>query len=181
MVETVKTSRKTGPRNVDWIAVHELWSEGHGAEWIAERFGLTTRYVQVRLSWIDSHFPPVAPVRFKAALARRLDEALAALERGESVEAERKAKALQAILRAATAVEEWIMDNDAAAKPAEPSQEANAHDDPRAELERRIAHLLDRELKRRAAGSGAAESGPDSGVAHDPGGAGDSPGEPGAQ
>jgi hypothetical protein len=161
MVENPRTRRKTGPRNVDWIAVHDLWTEGHGPDWIAERFGLTAHYVRVRLSWIDSHFPPTAPVRFKAALARRLDDALAALERGEPLEADRKAKALHSILRAAKAVEEWIMDNESAAQPAEPEPEATADDDPRAELERRIANLVAEEFKREpytptAGGAGAA-------------------------
>ena len=149
MVENLKTRRKTGPRNVDWIAVHDLWAEGHGPEWIAQRFGLTTHYVRVRCSWVDSHFPPAAPVRFKAALARRLDEALAALERGEPGEADRKAKALHSILRAAKAVEEWTMDNKTAAEPSQPEPEANADDDPRAELERRIANLVAAEFKRK--------------------------------
>jgi len=152
MVETDTKTPRRGPRGVDWIAVHDRWSEGRSAGWIAERFGLTTRYVSNRCSWIDNHFPPFAPVRFKAGLARRLEDAFSALERGEPVEAERRAKALLTILRAAKAVEEWTMTMDDAAQPAEATPEAKAEDDPRAELERRLGNLLDAELERRAAG-----------------------------
>lgn len=174
MVEKDSESTKVGRRMVDWMAAHDLWTQGHDAAWIADQYGVNRRTIADRCAWIDAHFPPFAPVRFKAALARRLDEALASLERGEAVEAERRAKALQAILRAATAVEDWIMDNDTAAKPAEPAPEANAHDDPRAELERRIAYLVAEEFKREPYTPGARGSGE---ATADRGDAGGEPGE----
>ncbi|MCR9128844.1 MAG: hypothetical protein NXI12_04925 [Alphaproteobacteria bacterium] len=178
MVEKDSENTKAGRRMVDWMAAHDLWTQGHDAAWIADQYGVNRRTIADRCAWIDAHFPPFAPVRFKAALARRLDEALVSLERGEAVEAERRAKALQAILRAAAAVEEWIMDNDTAAKPAEPAPEANAHDDPRAELERRLGNLLDHELKRRAARGGAADARSDAGSADGRSGGEDAAGEP---
>lgn len=155
MVEKDSETPKRGPRKVDWIAVHTRWSEGRSAAWIADQFGLQPATVSLRCGWIDTHFPPTAPARFKATLARRLEASQAALEAGEPIEAERQAKALLAIVRAAKAVEEWIMDNDAAETPADPGPEANAHDDPRAELERRIAHLVAEEFKREPYTAGA--------------------------
>lgn len=136
MVEEISRMQKQlrGPRNMDWIEIHDLWSAGHSPAWLAERFGLGQRYITERCAWVDNHFPPTAPVRFKAGLIRRLEAAVSAMERGEPAEAERAARALAAIIRAAKALEEWIMDTDTAAQPAEPTPEANAYDDPRAEL-----------------------------------------------
>lgn len=159
MVEKDTESPKRGSRGADWIAVHQLWAEGHDAAWIAAKFGLTRRYVSSRCGWIDAHFPPGAPLRFKAGLARRLEAALATLERGEAAEADRHAKALLTIIRAAKAVEEWTMDNRTAAEPAQPEPEAKAEHDPRAELERRINNLVAEEFKREPYTAGAERSG----------------------
>ena len=159
MVEKDTESPKRAPRGADWIAVHQLWAEGHDAAWIANKFGLTRRYVSSRCGWIDAHFPPGAPLRFKAGLARRLEAVVATLARGEAVEAERHAKALLTIIRAAKAVEEWTMDSKTAAEPAQPEPEANAQHDPRAELERRINNLVAEEFKRKPYTPGAERSG----------------------
>jgi hypothetical protein len=167
MVEQADASRRTGPRNVDWIAVYDGWSRGDSAEHLAARFGMQVKTVSLRCGWIDQHFPPGAPVRLIDSFAQVLDEAHALLESGEAVQAERRAKALSALVRAARALEDWTMDKRKPAggvKPGAAEHEESGDDDPRAELERRLRNLLHFERKRRAERSAAERGGGQAGL-----------------
>jgi len=97
-------------RRFDWIAIYEGWKRGRSAQALAREHGLGADTVALRCGWIDQNFPPGAPARLLVSFARRLDEAHQVLERGETVEAERRARALTALIRAARALEEWTME-----------------------------------------------------------------------
>lgn len=151
MVEIAKPKRKTGPRKVDWVSLYDGWTRGRSAESLAEEYGLVLKTVTTRCGWLDQNFPPGAPGRLIASFTRTLDAAYALLESGQPIEAERYAKAIQALLRAARAMEEWSMDRrkPVAQTATEKDAEVQIEDDPRAELERRLNRIFDFELKKR--------------------------------
>ncbi|MFW6412790.1 MAG: hypothetical protein ACOC0V_01510 [Oceanicaulis sp.] len=129
MVENTGEARRTGPRNVDWVAVYERWRANEEADVIATAFGLTVGTVEQRCKWLDQNFPAGTRVRTAHAFARRLEEAHAALIGGEAVEAERAAKAVYALVRAARAIEDWMkIESDAAAETAAGGSESDAFD-----------------------------------------------------
>lgn len=154
MVENVSERRKRQVYTADWAAIHERYLAGETEEALAEVYGLAPTTLKERCRWIARAFPPGAPMRMLAALIRRLEEAQAKLETGEALEAERRAKAVIALVRAARALESWSMDKPKTPRSAPSHQEADpTHEDPRVELERRLLHLLDYERKRQRGGS----------------------------
>lgn len=156
MVEQVTVRRRREVYTADWAAIHERYLAGESEVALAEVYGMAPTTLKERCRWIAQAFPPGAPMRVLAALIRRLEEAQAKLESGEPLEAERRAKAVTALVRAARALESWSMDKAKTPRSAPSHQEADpAHEDPRAELERRLLHLLDFELKQEGRGEGA--------------------------
>lgn len=151
MVEIAKPKRKTGPRNVDWVTLYEGWIRGRSADSLAEEYGLVLKTVTTRCGWLDQNFPPGAPERLIANFTRTLDAAHSLLESGKPVEAERYAKAVQALMRTARGIEEWTMDRRKPQGQAQPDQGPcePIEEDPRAELERRLNRIFDFELKKR--------------------------------
>ncbi len=102
---------------------------------------------------MENIFPPSAPTRLRAQLARRLGDALTTLLNGKALDAERQAKAVTAILRACRELENWTMESANSKTPDAPvsgPEVSSDYDDPKAELERRLLRLLDIERKRRA-------------------------------
>ncbi|XBQ16297.1 MAG: hypothetical protein ABL308_00105 [Oceanicaulis sp.] len=157
MVE-IKGRRRTGPRNVDWVAVYERWSAGERAGLIADEFGLQPDTVQQRCKWLDQNFPREARSRRAHGFSQALEEAHASLLSGDPAEAERRAKAVFALVRAARAIEDWAgeaPDRDTqgqSGRGGSGEEGAGEKSEARAELERRLARLKDAR-GRRGAGS----------------------------
>jgi hypothetical protein len=135
---------------VDWASLYERWQAGESEQGLAEAFNLVPETVKWRCRWIDKVFPRFGRVQMLASLVRRLEEADSALTAGEALDAERRAKAVLALIRAARALETWTMDG------SKPNAETPAGDTlsdgayARAELERRLLHLIDFEEKRQS-------------------------------
>ena len=158
MVENVSERRRRQVYTADWAAIHERYLAGESEEALSKIYGPAPSTLKERCRWITQAFPPGAPKRLLATLIRRLEEAQATLEAGEPLEAERRAKAVIALVKAARTLESWTMNTPKAPRSAPSHQEADpAHDDPRAELERRLLHLLDFELKQHGRSNGAGE------------------------
>ena len=128
-----------------WVAIYERWQAGQSARQIAKVFDISERKIALRCGWIDQHFPPGAPARLMTHFTRELDEARKVLDAGEGVDAERRAKAILALVKAARALEDWSMDKSKIADSATSSHEAAY--DPKAELERRLLEYAERERK----------------------------------
>lgn len=160
MVETDSESRRIGPRDTNWVALYDAWIRGASAEHLADTYGLAITTVTQRCGWLDQHFPPGQPVRMIASFTRNLDAARTLLDSGEPLQAERSAKALIALMRAARTLEDWTMDRDKPAADAAPKPEAEApidHEELRTALERRLQYLLELELKRQGDTGGGSE------------------------
>lgn len=158
MLKNLSERRRRQVYTADWAAIHERYLAGETEEALAKIYNLSPRTLKERCRWIAQAFPPGAPQRLLAALMRRLEEAQAKLEAGDALHAERQAKAVTALVRAAQSLENWTMKKPKTPRPAPSHQEANtAHEDPRVELERRLLHLLDYEFKRREQGEGAGD------------------------
>ncbi|MFP4518806.1 MAG: hypothetical protein ACLFQ5_05065 [Oceanicaulis sp.] len=95
------------PRRAPWALIYERWRDGESAAQLAPVYNLAESTVHERCRWIDNAFPPDAPARLRHRFADRLRRVEAALDRGEPLEAERRAKALTALIRAARALQDW--------------------------------------------------------------------------
>lgn len=140
-------------RRYDWIAIHEGWRAGQGAEHLAAAFGLKPKTITDRCGWIDQHFPPPAPARMIAELNRRLEAALAALDDGDAGKAERQAKTIAALIKAGRDLKHWsetMTANQTGGQPVACEEQAGDGPDYHAELERRLArlqeHLLSKDM-----------------------------------
>ena len=103
MVENISQRRRRQVYTADWAAIHERYLAGETEEALAKIYGLAPSTLKERCRWITQAFPPGAPTRMLAALIRRLEEAQARLEAGEALDAERRAKAVTALVKAARA------------------------------------------------------------------------------
>ena len=155
MVEMNPERRVRKIHTGDWAALYERFRHGEDPEALAEDFNLAPETVKSRCRWIENAFPTVEAIQKLITLRIRLERAEARLAGGEPLEAEREAKAILALIRAARALESWIMETSNSKTPAAPKSEpevSSDYDDPRAELERRLLRLLDVESKRRGLG-----------------------------
>ena len=89
------------PRQAPWALIYERRRGGESAADLARVYNLAESTVKERCRWIDNAFPPDAPARLRHRFADQLRAGEAALDRGEPLEAERHAKALIALIRAA--------------------------------------------------------------------------------
>ncbi|MGX6647071.1 hypothetical protein ACWCOP_03890 [Maricaulaceae bacterium MS644] len=163
MVE-IKDEQRPSPRKADWAALYERWRIGETPEDLALAYGLAPSNVRERCRWVERMFPPDAPARLRHRFARRLMAAEAALDAGSPLEAERRAKALVALVRAARALENWSEPQNAAAAEAEES--GGEPFDAGAELERRLLAQIRGE--RREALRAPADAGAKAGRAGEP-------------
>ena len=129
----------------DWVSVYEGWKDGHSAKHLSRRFGITAELIECRCSWLDQHLTPGTPQGLMAHFSRELDEARKVLDGGDGVDAERRAKALIALVKAARALEDWTLETSKTSN-ATPANEGHDYD-PRAELERRLLDYAERERK----------------------------------
>jgi hypothetical protein len=97
----------TSPRKVPWALLYERWRGGATAAQLAEAYNIAEQTVADRCRWIENAFPPDAPAHLRHRFTRRLRAVEGALDEGAPVEAERRAKALIALIRAARALEDW--------------------------------------------------------------------------
>ncbi|WP_273019540.1 hypothetical protein [Oceanicaulis sp. UBA2681] len=134
-------------RRYDWIAIHEGWRAGQGAEHLAEAFGLKPKTITDRCGWIDQHFPPPAPARMIAELNRRLEAALAALDAGDAGKAERQAKTIAALIKAGRDLKHWsetmTHTDKGGASAVNTEESAGDERDYYAELDRRLDRLAE--------------------------------------
>ena len=100
MVEETDETPPSG-RTADWASLYERWRRGEDPGALALAYGLAESTVVERCRWVTKMFPPDAPARLRHRFAARLRAAEAALDCGEPAEAERRAKALIALVRAA--------------------------------------------------------------------------------
>ncbi|MEQ8405713.1 MAG: hypothetical protein RKE49_11490 [Oceanicaulis sp.] len=123
------------PRQAPWAVLYERWRRGETAAQLAQVYNLSENTVHERCRWIDNAFPPDAPAVLRHRFTRRLRAVEAALDGGAPLEAERTAKALIALIRAARALEDWSEPEPAA----NAAQEAPSEPfDAKAELKRAL-------------------------------------------
>jgi hypothetical protein len=143
--------KQPGRGKADWAALYERWRGGDTAEALAQAFALSPVTVAERCRWLDQAFAPTDTMRLRHGFARGLVEAEAALGRGEAAEAERRAKALIALIRAARALEE-LADAETDAAAAAGGDFDDEPFDPKAELEAKIRRFIDAERRRSLSG-----------------------------
>jgi hypothetical protein len=139
MVEIADEARPS-PRKADRAALYERWRIGETPDELAQAYGLAPCTVRERCRWVERMFPPDTPARLRHRFAQRLMAAEAALDTGSPIEAERRAKALVALVRAARALENWSEPQHAASAGAEEGR--GEPFDAGAELERRLLEQI---------------------------------------
>ncbi|MGJ3231323.1 MAG: hypothetical protein ACFE0P_05965 [Oceanicaulis sp.] len=149
----VETSENTppSPRQVPWAQLHERWRHGETAAQLAQAYNLAESTVYERCRWVDNAFPPEAPAVLRHRFTQRLRAVEAALDGGAPLEAERKAKALIALIRAARALEDWS-EPALAAKPAQETRREPF--DAKAALKRALLERFKRARDKPAGGVG---------------------------
>lgn len=158
MVDKTDEKQVSGQgKRFDWIAIYDGWRLGQSAEGLAQTFGLKPSTITMRCSWLDQHFPPCAPRRRLAELNLLFDRAQADLESGDLAQAERRAKAVTALIRAGRALQDWSehMNTDVSDQTGAPDRETASSDthDYRAELAARL-HRLGANLQEKSADCG---------------------------
>ena len=137
-----------GASQADWSALYELWRGGAPPGQLADAFDISESVLVERCRWLDEAFPAQAPFTLRRQFMVQLHEAQAALEAKPPLEAERRAKALIALIRAARALEDWSQPEPAVSAAQETRGEPF---DVKAELKR---VLLERFRRERAAEGG---------------------------
>ena len=135
------------PRKADWPALYERWCEGEPAARLAADFNLQEKTIADRCRWLDNMFRRDDPAILRFRFTRRLHDAEAALDDGSVVEAERKAKALIALIRAARALQDWCEPEPAASAAQEAASEPF---DAKAALKRALFERFKQERDRRS-------------------------------
>lgn len=152
---------KTNARTVyaaDWAALFERFRHGEPPEVLAADFNLAVSTVETRCRWIEKAFPTRLQFQKLVSFRQALERAETLLTEGDPLKAEREAKALYALIRAAKTLESWTMEKPNSKTPGAPVSEPEVsehHDRARAELEARLLRLLHIESKRRSGGRGA--------------------------
>jgi hypothetical protein len=184
MVEKEGEGAKRQVYAADWAAIFQRWRAGEDEVVLAKAFDIRPDTVKSRCRWIDKAFPRLGRLQMQASLTARLEEAEAVLVKGQALEAERRAKAVFALIRAARALETWMRDD---AKPGPngmtpEEEELSDYEVSKAELERRLLRLIDFEERRQksadAAQRGEAEPRRDDTPGLDLGGVGETGSDP---
>lgn len=139
----VETSEKRAPPRRDWMAIREARRAGMSLEGLALREGIGVPWLKEGLQWVDRILPDSKTASLKVRLEAHLEDAEAALARGETAEAERRARAVSALLKAAMSVDDWARLAESARKTQTSEAQANAHTREALleELRRRLSRL----------------------------------------
>lgn len=103
----VETSEKRAPPRRDWLAIREARRAGMSLEGLSLREGIGVPYVKEGLQWVERILPASRTASLKARLEAHLEAAEEALARGETADAEKRARAVSALLKAAMSVDDW--------------------------------------------------------------------------
>lgn len=138
-------SRKidTTPKRRDWFAIREARRAGMSLEGLALKEGITPGYLAEGLSWLERLMPQNRTASLRARLEHHLGAAEALLADGKPLEAERQARAVSAMLKAASGVEDWARLAEAArnAERSEAQTHAHTREALLEELRRRLSRL----------------------------------------
>ncbi|MGP1274560.1 MAG: hypothetical protein ACQRW7_03975 [Caulobacterales bacterium] len=139
----VETSEKTSPPRRDWLAIREAHRAGMSLEGLALREGISSRYLKDGLVWADRIIPASRTASLKLRLEAHLEAAEAALARGETADAEKRARAVSALLKAAISVDDWARLAEIARKAETSEAQTHAHTREALleELRRRLSRL----------------------------------------
>jgi transcription elongation GreA/GreB family factor len=139
----VETSAKRAPPRRDWLAIREAYRAGMSLEGLALREGLGVTYLKEGLMWTERIAPATRTGSLKLRLEAHLEAAEAALARGEMADAEKRARAVTALLKAAMSVDDWARLAESARR--QEANEAQSHAHTREalleELRRRLSRL----------------------------------------
>lgn len=122
-----------------WPAMYAAWRAGASVPALAEKYGFNTAYLADGLRAAGRIWPDRLASALGAAMTRELLEAAGALEEGEPGTAEKRARALTALIKAAEALDGWRERAQAAAK-----DQAMAGIDARDKLEAERRDFLER-------------------------------------
>ena len=128
-----------------WVAIYAAWQAGCSSQELAQKFDLSARTIARKCGWMDRHMPIAPAARLRAEITRGLLDARRTLDTGDGISAERQAKAVVALVKAARALEDWTMNTSTTASSSETDEETTY--DPKAELERRLLDYEERERK----------------------------------
>lgn len=139
----VETSDKRSPPRRDWLAIREAYRAGISIEGLALREGLSTPYLKEGLGWVERISPASKTASLKQRLEAHLEAAEAALARGEMADAEKRARAVSALLKAAISVDDWARLAEIARKAETSEAQTHAHTREALleELRRRLSRL----------------------------------------
>ena len=139
----VETSDKRSPPRRDWQAIREAHRAGMSLEGLALREGLSATYLKEGLVWVDRISPASRTTSLKLRLEAHLEAAEEALARGETADAEKRARAVSALLKAAMSVDDWARLAELARKTETSEAQAHAHTREALleELRRRLSRL----------------------------------------
>ncbi|AZU04606.1 hypothetical protein X907_2083 [Glycocaulis alkaliphilus] len=139
----VETSEKRAPPRRDWLAIREAHRAGMSLEGLALREGITLQYLKDGLGWVERVSPASKTASLKVRLEAHLEAAEAALARGETADAEKRARAVSALLKAAMSVDDWARLAEIARKTETSEAQAHAHTREALleELRRRLSRL----------------------------------------
>ncbi|MFN3834301.1 MAG: hypothetical protein ACK4NO_00225 [Glycocaulis sp.] len=158
-------SRKTEntPKRRDWFAIREARLSGMSLEGLALKEGLTERYLADGLQWLERLMPQNRTASLRSKLERHLEAAEGLLADGKPLEAERQARAVTAMLKAASGVEDWARLSEAARKAERSEAQTHAHTREALleELRRRLSRLDGRPPDENKAGAAGTASGLD--------------------
>ncbi|MCC5980873.1 MAG: hypothetical protein JJU26_04045 [Oceanicaulis sp.] len=158
-------SRKTEntPKRRDWFAIRDARLAGMSLEGLALKEGITPGYVAEGLQWLERLMPHDRTAILRAKLERHLEAAESLLADGKPLEAERQARAVTAMLKAASGVEDWARLAEAArqAERSEAQTHAHTRDALLEELRRRLSRLDGGPPDKNTAGAAGTASGID--------------------
>ena len=141
MVETCE--RRAPPPRRDWLAIREAHRAGMSLEGLSLREGIGVPYLKDGLMWVERILPASKTASLKVRLEAHLEAAEKALARGETADAEKRARAVSALLRAAMSVDDWARLAEIARKTETSEAQANVHTREALleELRRRLSRL----------------------------------------
>jgi hypothetical protein len=158
-------SRKTEttPKRRDWFAIREARLAGMSLEGLALKEGITPGYVAEGLQWLERLMPHDRTASLRTKLEHHLEAAERLLADGQALEAERRARAVTAMLKAASGVEDWARLAEAARKAERSEAQTHAHTREALleELRRRLSRLDGRPPDANKAGAAGTASGLD--------------------
>ncbi|MFC4724384.1 hypothetical protein AB6B38_06985 [Glycocaulis abyssi] len=141
MVETCE--KRAPPPRRDWLAIREARRAGMSLEGLALREGIGVPYLKDGLMWVERILPASKTASLKVRLEAHLEAAEEALARGETADAEKRARAVSALLKAAMSVDDWARLAEIARKTETSEAQAHAHTREALleELRRRLSRL----------------------------------------